>query len=247
MQTIETEFAMNKSGRIKIFLFIFTFILIAIVAHSSIADEKKISTAEALKVEIVSPKEGERVHGDITIEAKVNHPEAVEYCEFYIQEPGAKDRYGWKDYSSPYFWGGDGQALDTTMFDDGPASAVAFCFPKDDQLAMFQKRVHFIIGNGKPQVKILSPKGGTTIDRHTTIAVDANDTKGIRKDAGILAVSFYLDGGLQRRLIKQPFQIELNTCLLTPGLHSIRAMAEDTEGMTGTDTVILNVHGGYSK
>jgi hypothetical protein len=232
----------------KVFsILLFTFTYLFVLNYPAFSAEKGTTTAEPLKVEIMSPKEGERVHGNITIEARVNDPEAVKYCEFYIQEPDAKDRYSWKDYSSPYFWGGDGQLLDTTMFNDGPASAVAFCFPKDDQLAMFQKRTHFLIDNGKPRVKILSPKDGAKIDRNIAILIDARDPKGIRKDAGIAAVSFHLDGGLLRRLIKPPFQIELNTCLLTLGLHSIRAVAEDIEGLTGSDVVIVDVSRGERK
>ena len=215
--------------------------MIIIVSPSNSTAERKASTAEKLKVEIISLKEDERVNGNITIAARVSDPKAVKYCEFYIQEPDAKDRYSWKDYSPPYFWGGDGQTLDTAIFDDGPASAVAFCFPKDDQLAMFQKRVHFIIDNGKPKVKILTPKDGARINQNVAIKVDASDTKGIRKNAGIVAVSLYLDGGLSQILTKPHFQIVLSTCLIAPGLHSIRAVAEDTDGMTGTDSIIIDV------
>jgi hypothetical protein len=224
---------------ISILLFIFTYIFV--LNYPAIAAEIKTNIAEPLKVEIVSPKEGEKVHGNITIEARVNHPEAVEYCEFYIQEPGAKDRYSWKDYLPPYFWGGDGQTLDTTMFDDGPASAVAFCFPTDKQSAMFEKRAHFLMDNGKPKVKIISPKDGSIIDRNIMITVDANDTKGIVKNGGIVAVAFYLDGDIMQRLTKQPFQIELSTCHLRPGLHSIRLVAEDTEGLISSENLVINV------
>ena len=224
-----------------IFIILCALSLIIIVSPSSSAAERKTRAAEELKVEIISPKEGERVHGNIAIEARVNDPEAVKYCEFYIQEPDAKDRYSWKDYSPPYFWGGDGQTLDTTIFDDGQASAVSHCYPKDTQSAMFQKRVHFIIDNGKPKVKIISPKDNDSIYSDIVIHADAIDLKGIKKEEGLNAVSFYLDGQFLQRLSKPPFEILVKTCLLMPGLHSIRAVVEDSEGFIGSDSLMISL------
>lgn len=235
---------MNKSGLMKKFTLImfFAISLIIIVSPSSGAAERKTSTAEELKVEIISLKEGERVHGNIAIEAHINHPELVKYCEFYIQEPGAKDRYSWKDYSSPYFWGGDGQTLDTTLFDDGVASVVVFCFPKNSQPAMFQQRVYFIIDNGKPRLKIISPQDQDSIQGSVVIRADASDLRGIRQAAGIGAVYLYIDGGLIEKIEKYPFQTTLRTCLLRPGFHSLMVVAEDTEGLTSADNIIIYVH-----
>ncbi len=216
--------------------------LSVIVSLSSSADERETHPDKRLKVEIISLKDNERVHGNITIEARVNDPEAVKYCEFYIQEPGAADRYSWMAYESPYVWGGKGQTLDTTMFDDGPSSAVAFCFPKRKDAPMVQHRVHFVIDNGMPKVKILSLKDGEVANRNVTIKADARDPKGIGK--GIISVSFYLDGGLLQRLTRPPFQTELDICLLTPGLHSIRAVAENSERLIAADAIIIRVDGG---
>jgi hypothetical protein len=38
-----------------------------------------------------------------------------------------------------------------------------------------------------------------------------------------------------------PYQTVLSICLLAPGLHSIRAVAEDTEGLINADNVMINV------
>ena len=106
--------------------------------------------------------------------------------------------------------------LDTTLFDDGRASAVAFCFSKDKRLAVFQDRVHFVIDNGKPQVKIVLPKDQATISRNILISIDVKDLKGKQKEAGIKAVYIYLDGGLVKKLLKAPFQTAICACLLVP-------------------------------
>lgn len=200
--------------------------------------------SDPLKVEIVSLREGERIRGGVSIEARVNRPDEVSYVEFYFQEPGAEDRYSWMSFTPPYVWGGQGQTLDTTLFDDGPASAVAFCFPKAKGAPMVQHRVHVIIDNGKPKVKIISPKDRAVINGDVIVEIDASDRKGTRKYAGINAVFLYLDGELFRTLTRAPFRSELSTCLLTQGLHSIRAVAEDSKGLTGADTIIIEVHGG---
>jgi hypothetical protein len=195
-----------------------------------------------LKMEIVSPRDGQVVRGKISVQAHVNHPEQVNFIDFYIQEPGAKDRYGWKSYSPPYLWGGDGQKPDTTLFADGPASVVAFCHPKDSRLPVTQSRVHFLIENGKPKVKIFSPKDSSAVSGNVPIHVEASDPKGIQKEAGIVAVYVYADGSLLQKLMQTPYQILLSTCLLAPGLHSIRAVAEDTDGLTTADTVLVSVN-----
>jgi hypothetical protein len=221
------------------------FVILYLCLSSISADERE-NLSNPLKVKIVSLREGEVVSGKITIQALVNHPERVSYVEFYFQEPGAQDRYSWMAYSPPYFWGGEGQKLDTTLFNDGPASAVAFSIPKDSRLPVQQSRIHLMIDNGKPKVKILSPKDSTAVSGNVPIQVEASDPKGIHKEAGIVAVYVNVDGSLLQKLTKNPYKAVLRICLLAPGLHSVRAVAEDTEGLTSADNVIITVAPGAS-
>lgn len=192
-------------------------------------------------MKIISPKNGETVHGQILIEAVVSNSESVHHLDFYFQEPGAKDRYGWKDYVVPYFWGGDGQKLDTTMFDDGPASVVAFCKIPGLKKPVAEHRVHFAIDNGKPCVKILTPREEENISGEVFIRIDAADTGSIKGKQGIAEVNVYLDGKALHKFTKAPFQAKISTCLLFPGRHSIRVVAEDTERMTTSHTVMINI------
>ncbi|MCD6388943.1 MAG: hypothetical protein J7L69_05990 [Desulfobulbaceae bacterium] len=204
--------------------------------------EIKTGGAESVEVKIVSLRDGEKVHGKVSIEAIVSQPEQIKFIDFYIQEPGAKDRYGWQDCSAPYFWGGDVLMLDTTLFDDGPASAAAFGRLKDRNMPQPGDRVNFIIDNGKPVVKILAPEDQVDITEDTFIQVNAVDQRGLETVAGVSSVSIYLDGGLLCKLTKKPFKVLLETCLLSPGLHSIRAVVEDLEGMNGTDNIMVTVN-----
>ncbi|OGW53819.1 MAG: hypothetical protein A2Y81_04440 [Nitrospirae bacterium RBG_13_43_8] len=219
----------------------FSFSFLIYTSLSGTSAEKGIIIDKDLTVQIISPKEGEKVHGNITIEARVNHPEAVKYCEFYIQEPEAQDRYGWKDYFPPYFWGGDGHKLDTTLFDDGQASAVVFVYSGDNRSPRLQKRVHFIIDNGKPDVKIRSPKDHDIIKGNVLIHVDAGDLRSRNQDAGMFGVFIYVDGGLIHKLTQSPFKTTLYTCLLMPGAHLIRVVGEDTDGLKSSDSIVVIV------
>lgn len=194
---------------------------------------------KAPAVEFLSPREGETVSGEISVAATVNIPDIVQLVDIYIQEPGAKDRYSWKEYGPPpYVWGGKGYRLDTRPFADGPASAVLYCYT-DGQKPAAEKRVHFIIDNGKPVVKILAPASGALVDAHTPVEVESRDLKGIRTAAGIRSVSLYVDGGLVQRLTAPPYRFGFDGCLLAPGLHSIRAVAEDTDGLVSEDRITV--------
>lgn len=222
----------------SLFILIATWITLWI---SPVHAEIKPKASGPVNVKIISIHEGQTVHGLITIEAVVSNPSAVHYLDFYFQEPGARDRYGWKDYSSPYFWGGDGQRLDTTLFNDGPASVVAFCHAYGMKKPVSEHRLHFTIDNGKPIVKILEPKNEGEISGKALIQIRADDRRGLEEKAGISSVYIYMDGALLAKLTEKPFECELNTCLMTSGRHSILAVAEDNEKLTTMDRIVVNV------
>lgn len=201
--------------------------------------ETRAGLREPPDVEIISPREGEAVQGRITIEARVNNPEEVTFIDFYIQEPGAGDRYGWIAFSPPFFWGGGAGAFDTTLFSDGPASVVAFAFVKGRQDAVSEKRVHFLIDNGKPLVKILSPRDGDSIDDTVLLSLDVRDRNAASPGTGIASVFVYRDGDLLRKLTVPPFQVILDSCLLSPGAHMILVVAVDTKGLSNSDSIII--------
>lgn len=198
-------------------------------------------------IEFNSPREGQTVSGEISIEARVANASAIEVVDFYIQEPGAKDRYSWKEYGPPpYVWGGKGQKLDTRLFADGPASVVLYCYTGGQKPAA-EKRVNFTIDNGKPVVKILAPVSGSPLDGHAVVEVEAKDPKGIHAVAGLVAVSLYVDGSLVNRQVSPPYRFNLDGCLLVSGLHSIRAVAEDADGLVSEDRILVVCNQGATR
>ncbi len=195
-----------------------------------------------LKVEFASPREGGRVHGAITVEAVVNHPGKVDYVDFYIQEPGAEDRYSWKEYAPPFMWGGHGQKLDTTMFNDGLASAVVFCHPKDKGAPVVEKRIRFVIDNQKPTVRVVSPKDRSHIGRMLKVEAEVRSPKA--SPGGIARVLVYVDGEVRTKMSGPPYQATMNTCLMTRGPHALKVVAVDRDGLTSSETVMVVVGDG---
>ena len=193
------------------------------------------------EVEIVTPRNKEVVNGEITIQAQMSGDEDIEFCEFYIQEPGAHDRYGWKDYDPPYSWGGDAQQIDTTLFDDGWASVVAFCYGRGTSSPITEDRVKVLIDNGKPKIKITSPKNEEAVTHRCIVDVDAVDEKGISKPPGLEVVLIYLDGGLVHEDTDRPYHASIDVCLLPAGWHSICAVGEDSEGLTNAECILIKV------
>jgi len=190
-------------------------------------------------IEFLSPREGVTVSGEITIAATVNSPAIVELVDIYIQEPGAKDRYSWKEYGpQPYVWGGKGYKLDTRLFADGLASVVLYCYTGGPKPAS-EKRVHFTIDNGKPVVRIVTPADRSSVDGAFPVKVELSTPKGKGNQGGVVAVSVLVDGAMVQKITKPPFETTVDTCLMAPGLHSIRVVAEDGKGMTGSDSVMI--------
>ncbi len=194
-------------------------------------------------VEFLSPREGATVHGEIAVAATVSPSEKVEFVDIYIQEPGVKDRYSWKEFGEPpYVWGGRGHTLDTRHFADGQASAVVYCYAGGPK-PVAEKRVHFVIDNGKPVVRIVAPADRSTVDGAFPVRVEAEVSKRGVGGAGI-AVSVLVDGALVGKVDTPPFETTVDTCLMSPGLHLIRVIAEDGNGLTSSDSVMVTRRAG---
>ena len=192
-------------------------------------------------IHIASPREGAVVSGRIKIEARVSNSTDIGAVRFYIQEPGAKDRYEWYEFSSPYVWGGDGYRLDTALFKDGNASVVAEYCKKGEKKSIASHRVRFRIDNGKPIINIISPMDNAAVGGTVKIKVKARDPGRVKNKKGIKEVSFYIDGGNRARIKNPPYEYIWDTRLLDSGAHSIRVVAADAEGMTSAKTIMVYV------
>lgn len=201
-----------------------------IAAHSTDSDS-----------EFISPRNGGSVHGPLVIEARLQNPSVVDHLEFYVQEHGARDRFGWRQYEPPYRWGGKDGSFDTTLLNDGPASAVVFVVMKDKAKGKVERRIMFEIQNGKPFIHIVSPKQEALADNVMTVMVEAHDDVGIYRAPGIASVSILVDGKPIDKLSAPPYQFEIATCLLSQGLHILRTVAVDSDGLSNADELLFLV------
>ena len=190
---------------------------------------------------IASPEEGAVVSGRIKIEARVSDSTELGAVRFYIQEPGAKDRYEWYEFFPPYVWGGDGYRLDTALFKDGNASVVAEYCKKGEKKSIASHRVRFRIDNGKPTINIISPRDNAAVGGTVKINVKARDSGRVKNNLGIKEVSFYIDGGKRVRIKNPPYEYIWDTWLLDSWAHSIMVVATDAEGLTSAKTIMVKV------
>ncbi len=97
------------------------------------------------------------------------------------------------------------------------------------------------LDSSPPSVNVTSPSNGTTVYNVRTIAADASDSV-----SGISKVEFYIDGVYRGEDYSIPYEYSWNTTGFANGSHSIKAVAYDSFGFTGTDddtSVVVNNFG----
>lgn len=88
--------------------------------------------------------------------------------------------------------------------------------------------------NQAPTIIVSGPTTSFTSAQETTIIADAQD------NVGVIAVEFYLDGTLQKRVTTSPYKLTLNQ--LTVGTHTLYAKAFDQAGnVTSSSPITLTV------
>lgn len=83
-----------------------------------------------------------------------------------------------------------------------------------------------------PQVAITAPADGSTVSPSVLLKVDATD------NVGVAAVGVLVDGSSAGTLTPAPYELLLT---LSPGSHTIEAVATDLAGNTGADQVTVTV------
>lgn len=86
-----------------------------------------------------------------------------------------------------------------------------------------------------PQVAIANPAADSTLEGVVPFLADASDNVKLWK------VEFYLDGALLEADTAAPYAHSLDTGFITPGVHTLTAVAYDTAGLTATDSVTVLV------
>ena len=84
-----------------------------------------------------------------------------------------------------------------------------------------------------PVVSIVSPTSGATVSGVVTVSANASDA------VGVAGVQFKVDGvNLGAEDVAAPYDIPLNTTLITNGAHTVTAVARDLGGNTTTSAAV---------
>jgi hypothetical protein len=82
-----------------------------------------------------------------------------------------------------------------------------------------------------PSVSVSVPANGATVSSTTTVSATASD------DTGVVGVQFQLDNtNLGNEVSTPPYQLSWNTLQTSNGTHTLRAVARDAAGNSGTST-----------
>ena len=86
-----------------------------------------------------------------------------------------------------------------------------------------------------PSVTITNPANGATVSGTVAVTANASD------DIGVTQVEFFVDGGSIGVDTSAPYSASWNTTGYSDGSHTVSAVAMDTIGQTGSDTVNVTV------
>jgi hypothetical protein len=171
---------------------------------------------------IDAPSDGSELEGTVTIEATATDNFTVATVDLSIDGASVATLTGspWE-----YDW-------DTTLSDWGEHTITATATDLAGHSSWDQ--IDISVDN-PPQVTILSPSSGDTLEGRVEIEVNATD------DGYVDEVSLYIDGSLEDRDSSSPWSLDWDTCDSTTGSHTLRVVAEDSGGNTAEDSISVTV------
>jgi hypothetical protein len=115
-------------------------------------------------------------------------------------------------------WTGDARSTDNP-----------FTFTVDKDMEVWANFV-----NLPPTIQITNPAANATVSGTVNVTANATD------DSGVTKVEFYVDGALKATDTTAPYAFDWNTLSETPGSHTLKAVAYDVPGLTGSHQIAVN-------
>ena len=184
---------------------------------------------ETPKIKILSPRDGVTVAGTVTITAEAEDNDAVAKVEFYID--GTKVG---EDTNAPYqyYWNTVGITNDSTHTIQARAYDALGNMGQSNMITI-------IVRNGPPQVTIVNPTDGETLQGTVTIVAEAYD------DEGINQVEFFINDELLNGFVSAPYEYTWNTAhFVSDGTHTLKAKVTDLSGNYGFASINVTVNNG---
>jgi hypothetical protein len=180
-------------------------------------------------ISITSPTGG-TVSGTVSVTLDASDDSAVTRVELFVDGTPVGT-----DSTAPF-----SIAWDTTGHANGAAELLAYAYDAANNRGTSQA-VSVTVDNpvvedtAPPEVFILSPAETTTVSGTVNIQISAED------NIGIALVKCYVDGVLKGTTTADSLSCSWNTRKAATGLHTIRAEAEDTAGLTAITATLVEV------
>ncbi len=180
-------------------------------------------------VRIITPVDGSRVCGQLTIEAAATDDVGVDRIEFQIDDlplgvaEESPFRFDWNTARES-----DGShtiravAYDTA---EQPAFAVAIVEVRNDGDAC----------DNRPNVRITAPEEGAYVRGSVRVSAEASD------DEGVVGVKFFVNNGLITDDSATPYGFDWDTSEFDEGVYTIRALATDLGEQTADAQISVTI------
>ena len=201
----------------------------AAAAVAAAGEDGGDSDTTAPLIAITSPTGG-TVSGIVSVSFDASDDTAVTRVELFVD--GAQVG---TDSTAPF-----SISWDTSGHANGAADLLAYAYDAANNRGTSQA-VSVSVDNqvvedtSPPSVFILSPSATTTVSGTVNISISADD------NISIALVKCYVDGVLKGTTTADTLSCSWNTRKATVGLHTIRAYAEDTAGLTATTETLVEV------
>jgi len=199
-------------------------------AAAALESSNPVQDNAAPSVSITSPTDGEEVSGTFTVSVDSSDNVAVSNVELYVDNSFFDQKI-----NEPYDF-----LVDAGTLTEGIHVLKAVSYDTSDNSAFSQINVNAIpeIVNEDttpPDVSIVSPSDGDSVNGRVRVSVSASDSSGID------VVRIYLDGTLKKTLTDSPYSYTWNTKRVSTGIHSISAQAYDTMGNSNEDSISVDI------
>lgn len=212
---------MSQRAEVRCVGLVRTAALLVLLACTSLSPRPASAQLGGLIVTVTSPASGSTVGATITVSASVNPAAMVRGVQFTLN--GAN--LGAEDTTAPY-----ATSWNTTTASNGSHTlravardALGLRFTSDPVV------VTVFNDTTPPTVAITSPSSGSTVSGTISVSASASD------NVGVAGVQFQLDGApLGTEDTTAPYSVTWDTRTAAPGTHTLRAIARDAAGNTGT-------------
>lgn len=148
----------------------------------------------------------------------------------------------WTEHASPFYFNGDGHALDTTTLSNGSHTLSVKAYATDGRTATASSSVTIANGAASPFVVSSSVTGGATLSG--SIVWTASSSGGTTSK-----VDFLVDGAVKSTDSSAPYQYngdggQLDTTSLANGSHTLAVKAYATDGRTAIASSSVTVSNG---